>query len=102
MMPTQADVAALALPVASEQHLAGETGVAAMESGDTGRLGQTSRPSTVATSLASQAIFHGRKWAGRREGKIRLVTIASIPRASAGMLAAPIRFQKLNNSRDFR
>ena len=50
VMPTQADVAALALPVASEQHLAGETGVAAMESGDTGRLGQTSRPSTVATS----------------------------------------------------
>ena len=29
-----------------------------------------------APSLASQAIFHGRKWAGRREGKIRLVTIA--------------------------
>ena len=25
-------------------------------------------------SLASQAIFHGRKWAGQSEGKIRLVT----------------------------
>ena len=53
-------------------------------------------------SLASQAIFHGRKWAGRSEGKIRPVTVASIPRASAGMLAAPTRFQKLSNSHDFR
>ena len=32
--------------------------------------------SMLCLSLASQAIFHGRKWAGRSEGKIRLVTIA--------------------------
>ena len=30
------------------------------------------------------------------------ITVASIPHASAGMLAAPIRFQKLSNSHDFR
>ena len=60
-MPSPADVAALALPVAGDQQLAGVTGAAgvvAMESGGTGGAavgttggsGQTSRPSTVATS----------------------------------------------------
>ena len=56
-------------------------------------VNEHSMDTSSSASLASQAIFHGRKWAGWSEGKIRLVTVASIPRASAGMLAAPIRFR---------
>ena len=37
-------------------------------------LWYTEEEGLVTGSLASQAIFHGRKWAGRSEGKLRLVT----------------------------